>query len=212
MNVSSTLLTLTAAVLLCGCGSVEKYIDEMTLEQDSAPQIKNIVEKHKAEINRKQELDLLCNKAWVPVYINGQEGEDAKNAIALPKDVQAYIEFKQDGQFSGFSGVSFFSGAFAVSAPDKLRLGSIAATLKAGAHLDYEMLFMAQLSDVDNFAVQKNGELVFRKRNALMIRFKPVDPKTVKRPAAAVKSKKAAQSNTAADNAAMPTVDAKNSK
>lgn len=180
-------------------------IDEMTLEDKQQPEIKSIVEKHSVNVNRKQELDKLCGKVWIPVYINGQESAANKAAADQAKTAQAYIEFDRSGKLNGFGGVNHFSGAFAVTAPDRLRFGAIAATLKAGSNLDYEMLFMAQLSDIDSFSALKNGEIEFKKRDVVMIRCKAVDPKQIKR-AAAVRGK-AVKAGAAAANPAMPTVD-----
>lgn len=151
----------------------------MMLEDAGQPKIKEIVEKHQSNVNRKQELDLLCGKAWVPVYIKGQEGVDGKNAITLPTDVVAYVEFMRDGKVGGFAGVNHFEGSFAVTAPDRLRFGALISTLQAGPHLDYEMLFMAQLNDVDHFVLLKNGQIEFMKRSMLMMRCKPVDLKKI---------------------------------
>ena len=148
-------------------------VDEVMLEEPSSPMIQEIVEKHQAQVNRPEELDLLCGKAWVPVYIKGQEGVDGKNAIALPPEVKAYLEFHRDGRISGFAGVNAFDGAFAVTAPNQLRFGAFASTLQAGPHLDYEMLFMAQIKDVDRFEILPSGEIEFKKRNMLMMRCKP---------------------------------------
>ncbi len=161
------------AAVLCGCC--------MMLEEPAAPKIQEIVLKHQENVNRNSELDILCGKAWVPVYIKGQEGVDGKNAITLPTDVTAYVEFQRDGVISGFAGVNMFSGSFAVTAPNLLRFGALASTLQAGPHLDYEMLFMAQLKDVDHFELLKNGEIELKKRNMLMMRCKPVALDAVKR-------------------------------
>lgn len=206
MNKLFSLLGVAAAVIMAsGCC----MIDEMTLEKQQPPQIQSIVEKHTAEINRKLELDKICGKVWGPVYIFGQENANAeKTSVQAPAD-RAYIEFARNGKFNGFGGVNFFSGAFAVSAPDQLRLGAIATTLKAGGNLDYEMLFMAQLGDVDSFALLKNGEIEFKKRNVVMIRCKAVDPKLVKR---AANAKKVVKPAAQAVNPAMPTVDVKQAK
>ena len=167
---------LATAAILNGCC-------DMRLENPAQPKIKEIVDAHKQNINRAEELDLLCGKAWVPVYIKGQEGVDGKNAITLPENVQAYIEFHRDGKISGFAGVNHFNGAFAVTAPNQLRFGSLATTLQAGPHLDYEMLMMAQLNDADHFEMLKSGEIEFRKRNMLMMRCKSVALKNLKRTA-----------------------------
>lgn len=154
------------------------------LPDDPEPtRVDEIVAEHKFMINRAQELDLLCGKAWVPVYVKGQEGVDGKNAIELPPEIQAYIEFHRDGKVTGFAGVNSFSGSFAVTAPDLLRFGALTTTLKAGTHLDYEMLFMAQVNEVANFSIDKDGMLELKKRTMLMLRCKPVDPaKLTKQP------------------------------
>ena len=162
-----------AAVLLNGCF--------MQLESKPQPRIQEIVEKHQQQINRAEELNILCGKAWVPVYIKGQEGVDGKNAITLPPEVQAYVEFQRDGKITGFAGVNVFNGSFAVTAPNRLRFGALVTTLQAGPHLDYEMLFMAQLNDVDHFVINKSGEIEFMKRSMLMMRCKAVDLKNIKR-------------------------------
>lgn len=163
-----------AAAALSGCSC-------MQLEEPAQPKIQEIVDAHRQNINRAEELNILCAKVWVPVYIKGQEGVDGKNAITLPDNVQAYIEFQRDGKVSGFAGVNNFNGAFAVTAPNLLRFGALATTLQAGPHLDYEMLMMAQLNDVDHFVMLKSGEIEFRKRNMLMMRCKGVDSKLIKR-------------------------------
>lgn len=155
-----------AAAILCGCC--------MMPEEPQQPKIREIVEKHQQRVNRNDELNILCGKAWVPIYIKGQEGVDGKNAITLPADVQAYIEFHRNGKISGFAGVNVFNGSFAVTAPNLLRFGALVTTLQAGPHLDYEMLMMAQLNDVDHFEILKTGEIEFKKRNMLMMRCKPV--------------------------------------
>ena len=206
LNVLSGALAVSA---LCGCC--------MLPEEPQAPKIREIVDKHQQRVNRAEELNVLCNKAWSPVYIKGQEGVDGKNAITLPPEVQAYIEFHRDGKISGFAGVNVFSGSFAVTAPNLLRFGALVSTLQAGPHLDYEMLMMAQLNDVDHFEVLKNGEIEFKKRNILMLRCKPVALSAVKRQAPKamtpvppeVKSRiapKATESGAAA-NPALPTVE-----
>ena len=159
------------------------WIGEMSIEEPQQPRIQEIVDKHQQRVNRAEELDLLCNKAWVPVYIKGQEGVDGKNAITLPPEVQAYIEFSRDGKISGFAGVNVFNGSFAVTAPNLLRFGALVTTLQAGPHLDYEMLMMAQLNDVDHFEMLKDGQIEFKKRDMLMMRCKPVASKDVKRKA-----------------------------
>ena len=153
----------------------------MQLEPAPQPKIREIVEKHQQNVNRAEELNVICGKAWVPVYIKGQEGVDGKNAITLPPEVQAYVEFQRDGKITGFAGVNVFNGSFAVTAPNRLRFGALVSTLQAGPHLDYEMLFMAQLNDVDHFVMNKNGEIEFMKRNMLMMRCKAVDLKSIKR-------------------------------
>ncbi len=170
---------LATAALFGGCC--------MMLDDSEPPKINEIVEKHKLEINRDKELDLLCGKAWVPIYIKGQEGVDGKNAIELPPELQAYIEFQRDGQVNGFAGVNSFSGSFAVTAPNLLRFGALATTLMAGPHLDYEMLFMAQINEVANFSIQPDGVLELRKRSMLMLRCKPVPLSAVKRAAQSAK-------------------------
>jgi heat shock protein HslJ len=125
----------------------------------------------------------------------------------VPKNVQPYIEFCRDGVVRGFAGVNNFSGNFAVGAPNTLRFGALAISQKPGSHLDYEMLFKAQLNDADNFVLLKNGEIELRKRNALMLRCKPVSLSSVKqRGAAPVKN---SGKGNAADNPAMPTVGGK---
>ena len=166
---------LTAAALSGCC---------MMLDEQQPPRIQEIVEKHQQSVNRAEELNILCGKAWVPVYIKGQEGVDGKNAITLPDNVQAYIEFQRDGKITGFAGVNVFNGSFAVTAPNLLRFGALVTTLQAGPHLDYEMLFMAQLNDVDHFEMLKDGQIELKKRNMLMMRCKPVALKTIKRAAA----------------------------
>ena len=166
---------LTAAALSGCC---------MMLDEQQPPRIQEIVEKHQQSVNRAEELNILCGKAWVPVYIKGQEGVDGKNAITLPDNVQAYIEFQRDGKITGFAGVNVFNGSFAVTAPNLLRFGALVTTLQAGPHLDYEMLFMAQLNDVDHFEMLKDGQIELKKRNMLMMRCKPVALKTIKRTAA----------------------------
>ena len=98
--------------------------------------------------------------------------------------MQAYIEFQRDGKITGFAGVNVFNGSFAVTAPNLLRFGALVTTLQAGPHLDYEMLFMAQLNDVDHFEITKDGQIEFKKRNMLMMRCKPVALKSIKRVAA----------------------------
>lgn len=153
----------------------------MMLDEASQPKIQQIVEKHQQQVNRAEELNILCGKAWVPVYIKGQEGVDGKNAITLPANVTAYVEFKRDGKITGFAGVNVFNGSFAVTAPNHLRFGALVSTLQAGPHLDYEMLFMAQLNDVDHFVINKSGEIEFMKRNMLMMRCKNVDLKKIAR-------------------------------
>ena len=168
-----------AAAAVSGCC----WIKEMQLEETAQPKIQEIVEKHQQNVNRAEELNILCGKAWIPVYIKGQEGVDGKNAITLPPEVQAYIEFSRDGKISGFAGVNVFSGSFAVTAPNLLRFGALVTTLQAGPHLDYEMLMMAQLNDVDHFEMLKDGQIEFKKRNMLMIRCKPVAAKDIKRKA-----------------------------
>lgn len=165
-----------AAAALSGCC--------MMLDEQQPPRIQEIVEKHQQSVNRAEELNVLCGKAWVPVYIKGQEGVDGKNAITLPDNVQAYIEFQRDGKITGFAGVNVFNGSFAVTAPNLLRFGALVTTLQAGPHLDYEMLFMAQLNDVDHFEITKDGQIEFKKRNMLMMRCKPVALKSIKRVAA----------------------------
>ena len=155
----------------------------MMLDEQQPPRIQEIVEKHQQNVNRAEELNILCGKAWVPVYIKGQEGVDGKNAITLPDNVQAYIEFQRDGKITGFAGVNVFNGSFAVTAPNLLRFGALVSTLQAGPHLDYEMLFMAQLNDVDHFEMLKDGQIEFKKRNMLMMRCKPVALKSIKRAA-----------------------------
>ena len=162
-----------AVAVLSGCC--------MQLAPKPQPRIQEIVEKHQQKVNRAEELNILCGKAWVPVYIKGQEGVDGKNAITLPPEVQAYVEFQRDGKITGFAGVNVFNGSFAVTAPNPLRFGALVSTLQAGPHLDYEMLFMAQLNDVDRFVMNKNGEIEFMKRNMLMMRCKAVDLKNIKR-------------------------------
>ncbi|MBO5923817.1 MAG: META domain-containing protein [Lentisphaeria bacterium] len=127
----------------------------MQLDPVPQPKIQEIVEKHQQNVNRVEELNILCGKAWVPVYIKGQEGVDGKNAISLPPEVQAYVEFQRDGKITGFAGVNVFNGSFAVTAPNHLRFGALVSNLQAGPHLDYEMLFMAQLNDVDRFVMNK---------------------------------------------------------
>ena len=106
---------------------------------------------------------------------------DGKNAISLPENVTAYVEFQRDGKITGFAGVNVFNGSFAVTAPNHLRFGALVSTLQAGPHLDYEMLFMAQLNDVDHFVINKNGEIEFMKRNMLMMRCKRMDLKKIAR-------------------------------
>ena len=155
----------------------------MQLEPAPQPRIQEIVEKHQQNVNRAEELNILCGKAWVPVYIKGQEGVDGKNAITLPPEVQADVEFQRDGKITGFAGVNVFNGSFAVTAPNKLRFGALVSNLQAGPHLDYEMLFMAQLNDVDHFVINKKGEIEFMKRNMLMMRCKAVDLKKINRKA-----------------------------
>ena len=156
----------------------------MQLDPAPQPKIQEIVEKHQQNVNRAEELNILCGKAWVPVYIKGQEGVDGKNAISLPPEVQAYVEFQRDGKITGFAGVNVFNGSFAVTAPNHLRFGALVSNLQAGPHLDYEMLFMAQLNDVDRFVMNKNGEIEFMKRDMLMIRCKAVDLKKIDRKSA----------------------------
>ena len=171
-------------VLTIFCGAMAMVIVSgccMQLETKPQPRIQEIVEKHQQQINRAEELNILCNNAWVPVYIKGQEGVDGKNAITLPPEVQAYVEFQRDGKITGFAGVNVFNGSFAVTAPNRLRFGALVSTLQAGPHLDYEMLFMAQLKDVDHFVITKNGEIEFMKRSMLMMRCKAVDLKSIKR-------------------------------
>ena len=52
--------------VICGALSVAALSGCcMMLEESSQPKIKEIVEKHQANVNRKQELDVLCGKAWV---------------------------------------------------------------------------------------------------------------------------------------------------
>ena len=172
-KVFSAFFGVIGAVAFSGCC--------MMLEEAPQPKIQEIVERHQQQVNRAEELNILCGKAWVPVYIKGQEGVDGKNAITLPADVQAYLEFKRDGKITGFAGVNVFNGSFAVTAPDRLRFGALVTTLQAGPHLDYEMLFMAQLNDVDHFVLAKNGQIELMKRNMLMMRCKPVDLKLIKR-------------------------------
>ena len=162
-----------AVAVLSGCC--------MMLEETPKPKIQEIVEKHQQQVNRTEELNILCGKAWVPVYIKGQEGVDGKNAITLPENVTAYVEFQRDGKITGFAGVNVFNGSFAVTAPNHLRFGALVSTLQAGPHLDYEMLFMAQLNDVDHFVINKNGEIEFMKRNMLMMRCKSIDLKKIAR-------------------------------
>lgn len=154
------------------------------LPDDPEPiKVDEIVAEHKNMINRAEELDLLCGKAWVPVYVKGQEGVDGKNAIELPPEIQAYIEFHRDGKVTGFAGVNNFQGSFAVTAPNLLRFGALTTSQQSGTHLDYEMLFMAQVNEVANFSVGKDGQLELWKRNVLMIRCKPADPaKLAKQP------------------------------
>lgn len=176
-------------VLTVFCGAVSLAVLSgccMQLDPNPQPRIKEIVEKHKQQVNRAEELNILCGKAWVPVYIKGQEGVDGKNAITLPPEVQAYVEFQRDGKITGFAGVNVFNGSFAVTAPNHLRFGALVSTLQAGPHLDYEMLFMAQLNDVDHFVMNKNGEIEFMKRNMLMMRCKAVAFKNIKRKPQAV--------------------------
>jgi len=166
---------LAAAGLGAGCA--------MLLEPQPPTRVDEIVAEHQLKANRDQELNLLCGKAWVPAYVKGQEGIDGKNAIQLPPEIQAYIEFHRDGKVSGFSGVNQFSGSFAVTAPNLLRFGALQTTLMAGQHLDYEMLFMAQINEVSNFEIEE-GQLLLKKRNMLMMRCKAVDPAQLKKPAA----------------------------
>ena len=166
-----------ALAAVSGC----RWIKEMQLDPAPQPKIQEIVDKHQQKVNRAEELNILCGKAWVPVYIKGQEGVDGKNAITLPADVQAYVEFQRDGKITGFAGVNVFNGSFAVTAPNWLRFGALVTTLQAGPHLDYEMLFMAQINDVDHFVINKKGEIEFMKRNMLMMRCKAVDLKNIKR-------------------------------
>ena len=190
------------------------------LPDDPAPtRVDEIVAEHKLKVNRAEELDLLCGKAWVPVYIKGQEGADGKNAIELPPEIQAYIEFHRDGTVSGFAGVNSFSGSFAVTAPNLLRFGALTTTLMAGTHLDYEMLFMAQINEVANFEITKEGLLELKKRTMLMLRCKPVDPaKVVNQPPAApapepgtgsapARQAESGGKSAAPDNPALPTVE-----
>lgn len=163
------ILSCAALLALLGAGCC-------MLPDDPKPtRVDEIVAEHKYMINRAKELDLLCGKAWVPVYITGQEGTDGKNAIELPPEIQAYIEFHRDGKVTGFAGVNNFSGSFAVTAPDLLRFGALTTTLKAGTHLDYEMLFIAQVNEVANFSITPDGMLELKKRTMLMLRCKPVD-------------------------------------
>ena len=180
------------AVFISGCAQLEsayntavsvvcEHVRDMQLDPKPQPRIQEIVEKHQQQINRAEELNILCDKAWVPVYIKGQEGVDGKNSIALPPEVQSYVEFQRDGKITGFAGVNVFNGSFAVTAPNRLRFGALVSTLQAGPHLDYEMLFMAQLKDVDHFVVNKKGEIEFMKRSMLMMRCKAVDLKSIKR-------------------------------
>ena len=180
------------AVFIGGCAQLEsayntavsvvcEHVRDMQLDPKPQPRIQEIVEKHQQQINRAEELNILCDKAWVPVYIKGQEGVDGKNSIALPPEVQSYVEFQRDGKITGFAGVNVFNGSFAVTAPNQLRFGALVSTLQAGPHLDYEMLFMAQLKDVDHFVVNKKGEIEFMKRSMLMMRCKAVDLKSIKR-------------------------------
>ncbi|MPM13688.1 hypothetical protein SDC9_60047 [bioreactor metagenome] len=156
----------------------------MLLEEPEPTRIDEIVAEHKLKINRDEELNQLCGKAWVPVYIKGQEGIDGKNAIELPPEIQSHIEFHRDGTVSGFAGVNRFTGSFAVTAPNLLRFGALQTTLMAGQHLDYEMLFMAQVNEVSNFEF-KDGMLELKKRNMLMLRCKPVDLAQVQKQSAA---------------------------
>lgn len=203
MNKFLTILGGAAAVAVLGgcaqceylCNTVCKGVDAMTLEQKSATNIQPIVAQHKNMINGAAELDKLCGKTWVPVYIKGQDSvvlendkEVVKKVIELPANVQAYIEFDRNGKVSGFSGMSLFNGAFAVTAPNNLRLGALATVPVAGEadgekvmRLDYEMLFMAQLNDFDNFVILKNGDISFRRRNEEMLRCKSVPANSVKR-------------------------------
>ena len=171
------ILAVAALLALFGAGCC-------MLPDDPEPtKVDEIVAEHKLMINRAKELDLLCGKAWVPVYVKGQEGVDGKNAIELPPEIQAYIEFHRDGKVTGFAGVNNFSGSFAVTAPDLLRFGALTTTQQAGTHLDYEMLFMAQVNEVANFSVGKDGMLELKKRSMLMLRCKPADPaKLAKQP------------------------------
>ena len=199
-----------ASLMLLGAGCC-------MLPDDPQPtKVSEIVEEHKLMINRAEELDLLCGKAWVPVYVKGQEGVDGKNAIELPPEIQAYIEFRRDGKVTGFAGVNSFSGSFAVTAPNLLRFGALTTTQKAGTHLDYEMLFMAQVNEVANFSITPDGMLELKKRTMLMLRCKPVDPaKLAKQPKAKTaapapaKAASPARKNAPAQpgNPALPTVE-----
>lgn len=189
------------AVATAGCCMVEK----MKLEDQQASEIKTIVDSHRKNVNCKKELDILCGKAWVPVYVEGQMSKDGKENISMPdKAKQPYIEFSRDGEVCGFAGVNNFYGDFAVTAPNGLRFGTLNMAQKPGSYLDFEMLFKAQLCDVDNFVLLANGELELRKRNVLMLRCKPVALKAVKR----VDKNGAAGKNNAdqGKNPAMPTV------
>jgi heat shock protein HslJ len=197
---------LGACVLAAAAGGC-CMVEEMKLQEQQPANISGIVNQHRQNINCKKELDILCGKAWVPVYIEGQDSKDGKESISVPKNVQPYIEFCRDGVVRGFAGVNNFSGNFAVGAPNTLRFGALAISQKPGSHLDYEMLFKAQLNDADNFVLLKNGEIELRKRNALMLRCKPVSLSSVKqRGAAPVKN---SGKGNAADNPAMPTVGGK---
>ena len=103
-----------------GCCMVEK----MKLEEQQAPEIKTIVDSHRKNVNCKKELDILCGKAWVPVYVEGQMSKDGKENISMPdKAKQPYIEFSRDGEVCGFAGVNNFYGEFAVTSPNGLRFG-----------------------------------------------------------------------------------------
>ncbi|MBE6379463.1 MAG: META domain-containing protein [Lentisphaerae bacterium] len=225
MNKFLTMLgSAVCAVVLGGCAQCEylcnlgcKSVDEMTLEQPTQTNIQSIIDQHKAKSNGAAELDKLCGKTWVPVFIKGQDSvvvengkEVTKRVIELSGDTQAYIEFDRNGKVNGFSGMNIFTGAFAVTAPNNLRLGALTtvpvvrdADAEKVMRLDYEMLFMAQLNDFDNFVILENGDISFRRRNEEMLRCKSVPANSVKRykAANAQQSKKA---GSVSSNPAMP--------
>ena len=115
-KVLSILCGAMAVVLLNGCC--------MQLDPKPQPRIQEIVEKHQQQINRAEELNILCGKAWVPVYIKGQEGVDGKNAITLPPecDIRVSIEAASTfgwHRFVGSEGLAIGLDTFGASAPYK---------------------------------------------------------------------------------------------